>query len=213
MGLGLGNFTGEDRMKRNIWFTGCTHFGNLNIIRYCDRPFKDVEEMDREMIKRWNKKVKKNDIVYILGDFVMNTCKRETYKWYMDQLNGIKILVMGNHDRQTIVRGTNLGFAAVVWQAQILIGKRRVNLSHYPYKPKWRVLFKEWLYLKLGIWKYPIKHKDKMMIDDGRYLCHAHTHQKHKGKGRQIFIGVEAWDFYPVHIAEIANIIEEREKA
>ena len=53
----------------NIFFTSDTHFHHDNIIRFCNRPFKDVYHMDEELIKRWNEKVGPDDIIYHLGDF------------------------------------------------------------------------------------------------------------------------------------------------
>jgi len=51
----------------NIWFTADFHFGHSNIIRYCNRPFLSVEEMDRTILDRLNASVKANDILYFLG--------------------------------------------------------------------------------------------------------------------------------------------------
>ena len=52
------------------YFTSDLHFGHSNIIKLCNRPFADVESMDAALIENWNKKVKKNDTVYVLGDIV-----------------------------------------------------------------------------------------------------------------------------------------------
>lgn len=76
------------------WFTSDTHFGHSNIIHYCNRPFKDVEEMDRELIKRWNEVVKKNDVVFHLGDLAF----KKDINYYRKQLNGRMILLKGNHE-------------------------------------------------------------------------------------------------------------------
>lgn len=73
-----------------------THFGHENIISYCNRPFETVEQMDDEMIKRWNSVVGKEDIVYHLGDFALGN--KESIKNYKNKLNGRIRLVLGNHD-------------------------------------------------------------------------------------------------------------------
>jgi calcineurin-like phosphoesterase family protein len=57
----------------NIWFTADFHFGHNNIIRYCNRPFRSVEEMDQTILDRLNASVKANDILYFLGDFCIGS--------------------------------------------------------------------------------------------------------------------------------------------
>ena len=52
----------------NVWFTADFHFGHNDIIRYCNRPFRSVEEMDQTILDRLNASVKANDILYFLGD-------------------------------------------------------------------------------------------------------------------------------------------------
>ena len=52
-----------------IFFTSDHHFYHSNIIKYCQRPFHSVEEMNEEMIRRWNSVVGVDDTVYYLGDF------------------------------------------------------------------------------------------------------------------------------------------------
>ena len=52
-----------------VWFTADTHIGHRNIIKYCQRPFSDVEDMNKTLISNWNKVVGINDYVFHLGDF------------------------------------------------------------------------------------------------------------------------------------------------
>ena len=51
------------------FFVSDTHFNHTNIIKYCNRPFNNADEMDAALIKNWNTKVPKDGIVYHLGDF------------------------------------------------------------------------------------------------------------------------------------------------
>lgn len=81
-----------------IWVTSDNHFFHKNIIKYCNRPFNSVEDMNEYMIKRWNKKVRKRDIVLHLGDFAFKHQDREVRR----RLNGTIILIMGNHDYKSM---------------------------------------------------------------------------------------------------------------
>ena len=71
------------------------HFGHKNIIRYCNRPFRDVGEMNKKIIRNWNNIVSKNDVVFVLGDYVFG---RELAREITPMLHGRKILIKGNHD-------------------------------------------------------------------------------------------------------------------
>ena len=82
-----------------VFIISDTHFGHENIIKYCNRPFSSVEEMDQTMIKRWNETVSNNDIIIHLGDFAL--CSRDRLKEIVSKLNGKKILIMGNHDNHS----------------------------------------------------------------------------------------------------------------
>jgi calcineurin-like phosphoesterase family protein len=60
----------------DTWFTADFHLGHANIIRYCNRPFAIVEEMDQAILERLNGSVKVNDTLYFLGDFCMGSQTR-----------------------------------------------------------------------------------------------------------------------------------------
>lgn len=82
----------------NIFFTSDTHYGHGKIIQYCNRPFNSVPEMDEELVQRYNKVVKPGDIVYHLGDFSFHYTQEEI-EVLLKRLNGRKIFVSGNHDK------------------------------------------------------------------------------------------------------------------
>jgi len=83
-----------------VFLTSDTHFGHTGVCRFTNsdgskmRPWTDPDEMDEEMVKRWNETVRPNDKVYHLGDVVIN---RKALK-IMHRLNGDKVLIRGNHD-------------------------------------------------------------------------------------------------------------------
>lgn len=70
------------------------HFGHENVIQFGERPFENAAEMEEVLVERWNAKVGKRDRVICLGDWCMSA---KHYK-VADRLNGMKSLVMGNHD-------------------------------------------------------------------------------------------------------------------
>lgn len=74
-----------------IYFIADTHFYHNNIIKYCDRPFEDVEEMNNYIVKKWNSVVKPNDIILHLGDVGFGL--KEQLIPLIASLNGNKILI------------------------------------------------------------------------------------------------------------------------
>ena len=82
------------------------HFGHANIIKYCHRPFADADEMDRQLIARWNAAVLSAATVWLLGDV---TVKPDKLGALQRQLNGRKVLVAGNHDQPHPVSLTSKG--------------------------------------------------------------------------------------------------------
>jgi calcineurin-like phosphoesterase family protein len=188
-----------------IYFTSDLHFWHKNVIRYCNRPYSDVDAMNSALIKNWNNIVGPDDTVYCLGDFSLAMRPVEILTAL---LNGNKILVPGNHDfchsyhkksrnpenrKEWIKKYEDLGWTVLPEQTTLDIpGVAVVNLCHHPYR-----------LVDPGDDKYE-KWRPK---DDGRWLLCGHVHEKWKVIDKMINVGVDQWDFKPVSIEEISKII------
>ena len=102
------------------FFTSDEHYQHANIIKYCNRPFENISEMDKEIIRRHNEVVKDNDIVVHAGDFMMGN-KAFAAK-YINQLNGKHIFIKGSHDKWLV--GANQ-----IWETSI--EKTHIVVCHY----------------------------------------------------------------------------------
>ena len=111
------------------WVIADLHFGHTNVIAYSQRPFANAEEMEKELIKKWNNKVSKDDIVYVLGDFTLSR-STELISRLCGSLNGHKVLIMGNHDTRKPADYIACGFKTAV-RKPILV-EPRVVLMHEP---------------------------------------------------------------------------------
>ena len=105
------------------WFTADQHFGHANIIKYCERPFPSVHEMDRTMIQRWNERVRTEDTVYHVGDFSFQNQGN-----YIHRLNGTKHLIRGNHDHKRMQKN---GWASVNDLLFVTVSGTDIVLCHY----------------------------------------------------------------------------------
>lgn len=115
---------------KKIFYTSDLHLGHKNIIKLCNRPFEDIEEMNKTIISNWNKKVGKDDIVYILGDFAYrNKCRASQY---LKQLNGEIHLIKGNHDSWLKDEEARKCLKSINNYLEIDDNGRKVVLSHYP---------------------------------------------------------------------------------
>jgi len=198
------------------WFFSDPHFGHKAVIDFCDRPFKDIEEMNETIIKNWNKLVRPEDLCIFVGDVFFYYSKNEAKK-LLSRMNGRKILVRGNHDTKPRAM-MNIGFEICVEQMEMLIANERVTISHFPFR--WSKYKHNWHTFKNRIRNIFSKRKrsaDKLYSkrpeNKGQFLIHGHTHSKEKVNGKMIHVGVDAWNFRPVNIQEISNIIDKIRKS
>jgi len=78
-----------------IYYTADLHLGHENVIKFGDRPFSDVNEMDNTLIANWRAVVRPNDDIYVLRDLIFRCREPEAY---LKQLTGRIHMIRGNHD-------------------------------------------------------------------------------------------------------------------
>ena len=172
----------------SIFFIGDTHFFHNNVIKYCNRPFKDSEEMNRAMIDNWNSVVKPTDHIYHVGDF--GFAHEDKLYNVLKRLNGVKHLVWGNHDK--IIRKSTLlrsKFESLSELKEIYVqhhsfpeGKQKIVLCHYS--------MRVWNKAHWGAY-HLFGHSHGTLLDDPNSLSFD--------------VGVDSWNFTPVSLEEVIN--------
>ena len=112
-----------------IYFISDTHFNHKNIIKYCNRPFDSVEQMNEIIIRNWNQTVSQNDVVFHLGDFALG--KKDDALNIIKNLNGEKYLLRGNHDKIKSYLYESYGFH-LLKNPPIKLDYYKLILSHIP---------------------------------------------------------------------------------
>ena len=116
-----------------IYYISDLHFYHSNIIKLSSRPFESVEDMNEILINNWNKTVTNDDTVYFLGDFSFK-CNQNQADKILEQLNGKKYFIKGNHDKETWLNRIKEKHLIEDWfyYKEIADNNRRVILCHYP---------------------------------------------------------------------------------
>ena len=114
-----------------MWFTSDTHFFHNKVVKYCQRPFASVEEMNNELISRWNQVVHRDDVVFHLGDFCFG--KSDKWNYILDRLKGKIYLVLGNHDIGHINEEVASRFEHVAIQMRLNVNGQKIYLNHFPF--------------------------------------------------------------------------------
>jgi calcineurin-like phosphoesterase family protein len=196
--------------KTNIYFTSDWHLGHANCIKFDSRPFKDIDHMHRVLINNYNATIRDQDICYFLGDMGMG--KHEHIKNVVSQLNGNKILILGNHDKG-VQSMYHAGFNAVMYGATLYIAHEKVTLSHCPLYG----VYREDTSGMRGIveplnWHGENKQDKYTTKDEGQFHLHGHIHSPNGGKsqkilGKQYDVGVPANKYRPVSQSTIESWI------
>lgn len=114
---------------RKTFFISDLHFGHRNIIKYENRPFESIEDMDKVIFNNWNEVVSKEDLVFVLGDVSLH--RRDITIQLVQGLIGQKVLILGNHDKsRSLDFWREAGFSEVYKYP--IIFKKFYILSHEP---------------------------------------------------------------------------------
>ena len=177
----------------NRFWTSDTHFGHghklgevnedgtpkiRGIMKHCPetRSYSCHEEMDEDLIRKWNSVVRTGDMVYHLGDFGFGGYATINYlQTIIDRLNGTKILVVGNHDH----RGKRLhGWEKIVKYEELTIKPIRLRMFHYP--------IESWA-----------------DMGEGSIHLHGHSHGGMPGNNQRCDVGIDSWNGYPITLEQI----------
>ncbi|MGB1241923.1 MAG: metallophosphoesterase [Chitinophagales bacterium] len=171
-----------------IFFTSDHHFGHKKILGFSNRPFADVDEMNEEMIKRWNEKVSPEDEVYHLGD--VGLCSVGKLRKILNRLNGKIYLIKGNHEKSA--EACHARFEWVKDYHELVVkdeeherGEQLIVLFHYA----------------MRVWN--VSHW-------GAYHLYGHSHGALPDDPtmRSFDIGVDCHDFYPLSYEEVKAIMK-----
>jgi len=193
----------------SVFFTSDPHFWHINVIKYDNRPFTTVEEMNETLIKNWNSVVKPGDVIHMVGDFGFMNMTEGTA--ITSRLNGFKILYLGNHDQHSNAKYLRMGFSMVLGEMVFRTNNKIFRISHYPYKPS--KLRQWWIKLKTGK-NYTKINKHSPIRNQEDWLLHGHTHSDSKlidFKRREIHIGCYMWNYKPVSMEQILSLIDKEE--
>ena len=164
-----------------LFLTGDLHLNHRKIIKYSSRPFHCIEDHDMSLIRNWNSVVGSGDTVIIDGDLSFGNV--DLTKDYLSSLNGKKIMVLGDHDKQ-------------VWQCKSYFEKI-VQMYQFIYRGHW-IAICHWC---MRVW--PKSHYNS-------YHGYAHSHGALPPIGKSWDVGVDNNNYTPLHIHDFLKIMEVR---
>lgn len=170
---------------KNVWFSSDHHFGHANVIKHANRPFADVEEMDSEMIRRWNALVNPKDDVYYLGDFSFH--KADKTLQILNQLKGNIFYIKGNHDKN-FNAAIKERFEWTKDYAEVDVNGQKIILCHYA--------FRVWNKSHYGSWNL-YGHSHGTLLDDPNLLS--------------MDVGVDNHAYAPISFDEIVSLMARKE--
>lgn len=192
----------------NVWYTADLHIGHELVARQRTRGRvlpryvgAEVDAHDRIVAANWDAMVGRDDHVWVLGDVSAGGTEATAYalNWIASR-PGVKHLIPGNHDpvhpmhrdSHRWMSAYRQVFASVQPFARRRIGGRSVLLSHFPYQADHTAV---------------TRFDQYRLRDCGELLMHGHVHSADRLRGREIHVGLDAWELKPVSGREVEELL------
>jgi calcineurin-like phosphoesterase family protein len=179
-------------LDMTIYCTSDIHFDHTNIIKYCNRPYSDVGEMNEAIIANWNSIVMPDDLVLVAGDVCMGNLEHSIK--YVKRLSGRKILIKGNHDKKALkFEEFRQQFEAIHDYLEFKDNGDTFIISHYPF----------------ATWNGA--HRGSMHL-------HGHSHGSYKpglpttlDQGKILDVGMDVHGMCPISFDKIRKIMAKKQ--
>lgn len=176
-----------------IWMTADLHLGHQAILRYCDRPFMTIGEMDMTLINNWNSVVEPGDTIYMIGDFVLG--KSNVAARYFNKLYGKIKVIPGGHDYKWLrdkkafysLSGKKVDILPPLFtlKTDVVEDSKAAVLCHY----------------SMRTW-------DRSHYGSVHFF--GHSHGRLEGYGRSCDVGIDVWDYTPVSLKRAYDYINKK---
>jgi calcineurin-like phosphoesterase family protein len=170
------NIAAEEADK--VWITSDWHYAHANILKYCNRPFKDVEEMNDTLLKNYNSVVSDDDIVFFLGDIAFG---ESNVKSVLSRMKGTIHYVVGNHDLKYL--------DIIKTRAETINDLIDVEISGQP----------------ITMCHYAMRVWHKSHFDS--WMLYGHSHARLPPVGKQWDVGIDYNGFKPLSFEDINHIM------
>ncbi|OGW80329.1 MAG: phosphoesterase [Omnitrophica bacterium RIFCSPLOWO2_12_FULL_44_17] len=176
-------------MPSKIFFTADLHLGHKNAIKYCNRPFKTVEEMNEVLIKNWNKIVSDKDNIYVVGDFALMGPKKT--EEVLKNLKGRKFLIRDNHDKSL---------------------KESMALKYFEWIKDYYLLKVQdsGAIQKIVLFHYALRTWDSAHSGSWSLYGHSHGNLKDDSTSLSLDVGVDCHNFRPISYEEVKEIMPKK---
>lgn len=185
--------------KNRLWFTSDTHFNHTNIIKYCSRPFDNAFQMNEALVENWNAKVRPGDTVFHLGDFSMGAKNPKEIDELINNLNGVKYLIRGNHEKDS----QSKEYIRALWKDIYDIAEIFVPDEEITYKEQHIIMC-----------HYPMIAWNASHRGSWQLFGHVHGGLSNKGvikhQATQLDVGVDSHEYSPLSYQQVKELITQQ---